>query len=147
MRLVVDTTVLVAELLRAIGRERLYDERLDVFLPEQMWEQVHVELPRRVDAFARKRSLAPDLAEELKSACSAAMEANVDLVDLPVYSALEDEARSRSLRDPNDWPLVACALALAAAIWTNDNGLLGTGVPTWTTQTLQAWLDRNPGSE
>jgi predicted nucleic acid-binding protein len=147
VRLIVDTTVLVGELLRARGRERLADDRLDLFLPEQMWEEVQVELPRRVDAFARKRSLAPVLADELKNACFAAIEANVDVVDLPVYSALEDEARSRSLRDPNDWPLVACSLALGAAVWTNDNDLLGTGIPTWTTQTLQAWLDRNPGGE
>ncbi|HLH68854.1 MAG TPA: PIN domain-containing protein [Candidatus Dormibacteraeota bacterium] len=147
MRLIVDTTVLVGELLRAQGRERIADDRLDLFLPEQMWEEVQVELPRGIDAFARKRSLAPDLADELKKGCFAAIETNVDVVDLPVYSALEDEARSRSLRDPNDWPLVACCLALGAAVWTDDNDLFGTGVPTWTTQTLQAWLDRNPSGE
>jgi hypothetical protein len=39
---------------------------------------------------------------------------------------------------------VACAVALDAAIWTNDNDLLGTGVATWTTETLAAWLDRHP---
>ena len=39
-------------------------------------------------------------------------------------------------------PAVACALALDAAVWTNDNDFLGAGVPTWTTQTLQTWLDR-----
>ena len=147
MRLIVDTTILVGEVLRAKGRERLADDRLDLFLPEQMWEEAKVELPRRIDAFARKRSLVSDLVDELKNAAFEAIEANVDVVDQPVYSALEDEARSRSLRDPNDWPLVACCLALGAAVWTDDNDLFGTGVPTWTTQTLQAWLDRNPSSE
>ena len=147
MRLIVDTTVLVGELLRAKGRERLADDRLDLFLPEQMWEEVQIELPRRIDAFARKRSLACDLANELKNASFNAIEANVDIVDLPVYGALEGEARSRSLRDAYDWPLVACALALGAAVWTDDKDLFGTGVPTWTTQTLQAWLDRNPGGD
>lgn len=53
---------------------------------------------------------------------------------------LEDEALARSVRDPNDWPAVACALALTAGIWTNDNDFLGTGVATWTTETL------HPGS-
>lgn len=37
MRMVVDTSVLVGELLRITGRERLEDERLELFLPEQMW--------------------------------------------------------------------------------------------------------------
>lgn len=36
MRLVVDTSVLVGELLRASGRARLGDDRLELFLPEQM---------------------------------------------------------------------------------------------------------------
>lgn len=147
MRLVVDTTVLVGELLRAKGRERLGDDRLDLFLPEQMWEEVQVELPRRIDAFARKRSLVPELAEGLKKAAFKAVEANVDIVDQPVCGALEYEARSRCLRDPNDWPLVACCLALGEAGWTDDNDLFGTGVATWTTQTLQAWLDRNPSGD
>lgn len=68
--------------------------------------------------------------------------ANVAVVDEAVYAAYEDEAKARSVRDVDDWPLVACALALDAAVWTHDGDLLGTGVPTWTTQTLQGWLDR-----
>lgn len=44
--------------------------------------------------------------------------------------------------DPS-WALVGCALALSAAIWTNDNDFLGTGVATWTTETLPAWLERS----
>jgi predicted nucleic acid-binding protein len=144
MRLVIDTTVIVGELLRAEGRARLADERLDLFLPEEMWDEVQVELPRRVDAFARHRGIDSALAEELKSACFEAIEHNVDVVDRPVYVTVEDEARSRSQRDQNDWPLVACALVLDAGVWTNDKDMFGTGVPTWTTQTLQAWLDRNP---
>lgn len=35
MRLLVDTSVLVGELLRTSGRSRLGDERLQLFLPEQ----------------------------------------------------------------------------------------------------------------
>jgi hypothetical protein len=35
---------------------------------------------------------------------------------------------------------VATALALTAGIWTNDNDFLGTGVATWTTDTITAWL-------
>jgi predicted nucleic acid-binding protein len=73
----------------------------------------------------------------------ASTEANVAVLDDPIYSALEDEARARALRDPADWPVVARALALSAAIWTNDNDFLGTGVATWTTKSLKAWLDRS----
>ncbi len=73
-----------------------------------------------------------------------AVDANAMVIDEAVYAAYEDEARARSVRDADDWPLVACALALDAAVWIHDGDLLGTGLPTWTTETLQGWLDRNP---
>lgn len=146
MRLVVDTSVLVGELLRASGRARLGDERLELFLPEQMWGETLVELPRRIAAFVRRHGLDRNLGEELVAASLAAVEANVAILDEAIYTALEDEARARSLRDPRDWPAVASALALGAGIWTNDNDFLGTGVATWTTETLQRWLQRQPST-
>lgn len=147
MRLVVDTSVLVGELLRALGRERLGDQRLDLFLPEQMWAEAQIELPRRIGTFGRRRDLPTAVTDELVSLCLASIEANVGILDEAIYGAFEDEARSRSLRDPGDWPVVATALALSAGVWTNDNDFLGTGIPTWTTPSLQTWLDRQPDSE
>jgi predicted nucleic acid-binding protein len=144
MRLVVDTSVLVGELLRSAGRIRLGDERIELFMPERMAGELSVELPRGIGALVRRRGLARDVGDELASACQAAVEANIVVLDEAVYAAFEDEARARSQRDPNDWPVVATALALSASIWTNDNDFLGTGVATWTTTTLQAWLDRQP---
>lgn len=144
MRLVIDTSVLVGELLRTAGRVRLGDERLELFIPEQMWGETRVELPRRVAAFARRRGIDADTASQLVAAALSAVEANVATLDEAIYAALEDEARARSLRDPHDWPVVATALAVRAAIWTNDNDFLGTGVATWTTESLQRWIDRQP---
>jgi predicted nucleic acid-binding protein len=142
MRLVVGTSVLVGELLRRSGRERLGDDRLELFLPERMWGEARVELPRRIALFVRRRRLESAVGEELSKLCIEAVEANVVILDEAIYSALEDEARARSLRNPADWPVVAAALALSAAIWTNDNDFLGTGIGTWTTETLRSWLDR-----
>lgn len=142
MRLVVDTSVLVGELLRSKGREHLGDERLELFLPEQMWGELRVELPRRIAAFVRRRKLDPAIGDALSDAALEAVTTNVHVLDVAVYGALEDEARLRSRRDPADWPVVATALVLNAAIWTNDNDFLGTGVATWTTDTLDAWLAR-----
>lgn len=144
MRLVVDASVLVAELLRVAGRERLADSRLELFMPERTWSEVQHELPRRIVAFARRRGIAESGAAELTQLCLAVVAANTTMIDGAVCAPLEDEARSRVVRDPNDWPLVACALVLDAGIWTADNDLLGTGVPTWTTDSLRVWLDRNP---
>lgn len=142
MRLVVDTSVLVGELLRVSGRERLADDRLELFLPERMWAETQVELPRRVEAFLRRRGMDPELGTDVVRNGLDSVEANIAILDEAVYAALEEEARARSVRDSADWPVVASALALSAAIWTNDNDFLGTGVPTWTTETLRRWLDR-----
>lgn len=144
MRLVVDTNVLVGDLLRSAGRKRLADDRIDLFLPEQMWEEAKVELPRRVAAFARRHDLPDTSSGELLASLLGAIAADVAVIDEAVYAAYEAEARARSVRDTEDWPLVACALALDAAVWTHDGDLLGTGVPTWTTETVQGWLDRHP---
>ncbi len=143
MRLVVDTSVLVGELLRAKGRARLGDECLELFLPDQMLAECRVELPRRVDAFVRRRKLDSAVGAELVARCMDVVEASVVVLDVAIYAAVEDEGRARSVRDPGDWPVVATALALSAGIWTNDNDFLGTGVPTWTTESLQRWLDRH----
>jgi predicted nucleic acid-binding protein len=142
MRLVVDTSVLVGELLRASGRDRLADHRLELFLPERMWGETKVEIPRRIRFFAQRRGLDPTLRDQLSASCLAAVEANITIIDEAIYGAIESEARARSLRDPNDWLAVATALALACGVWTNDNDFLGTGIATWTTESLTAWLTR-----
>jgi len=36
--------------------------------------------------------------------------------------------------------VVAAALVVGGGVWTNDDDFLGTGIPTWTTRTLTAWL-------
>lgn len=143
MRLVVDASVLIGEVLRGAGRERLSDPRLELSLPEHVWGAVQHELPRRIAAFAHHRDIPETQATALLGRCLDAVRANVSIVDGAVTAPLESETRARSLRDPRHWALVACALALGSGIWTVDNDLLGTGVATWTTDTLIGWLARH----
>lgn len=98
MRLVVDTSVLVGELLRATGRQRLGDDRLDLFLAEQMWNETKVEIPRRTGTFARARGLEPAVAHHLVDMAIAAVDANLTVLDEAVYAAAEDEATARCQR-------------------------------------------------
>lgn len=141
MRLVADTSLLVGELLRVGGRLRLNDDRLEMFIPEQMRDELDVELPRRVGAFARRHGLSGAMATALLEAAIEAVDANIGVLEQAVYAAMEEEATWRSARDLTDWPLVACALGLDAGVWTNDEDLFGTGVSTWVSQTVQGWLD------
>lgn len=55
------------------------------------------------------------------------------------------EARARAIeriarRDPDDWPAVAAALVLDCPIWTEDADFFGSGVATWTTDTVEIYL-------
>lgn len=147
MRLALDTSVLVGELLRRRGRERLADARLDLFIAEWMREEVDIEIPRRFERFGHARGLGEASVRDLIHTALAAIDRNVVTLPVAVYSAAEDEARSRSGSDPHDWPAVACAIALDAGVWTNDNDFLGAGVPTWTTPTITNWLERHPAGE
>ena len=145
MRLVVDASALVADLLRAAGRVRLADERLELFIAEHTSAEVKHELPKRVGRLARQRKLDVDLAERLVDECLAAVDRNLVVVHEAAYAPLEEEARWRSPRDPDDWPVVAAALAVGGAVWTNDKDFLGTGIATWTTETAISWLAHTEG--
>ncbi|MBI5721265.1 MAG: PIN domain-containing protein [Burkholderiales bacterium] len=50
------------------------------------------------------------------------------------YMPFKDRALARiGPRDPEDWPVLACALAANCPIWTEDTDFFGAGVATWTT--------------
>lgn len=61
----------------------------------------------------------------------------VEPVTPELYALFEAEARERiDDRDENDWPVLATALALACAIWTEDADFFGAGVAVWTTNRI-----------
>lgn len=101
------------------------------------------ENPRRAKEFGRRRGLSPGQVSDLSDRCLQVVALNCAVVAETVYSDWENQARERSIRDPEDWPAVACAVALDAGVRTANKDFLGTDVPTWTTQTLDLWRLRN----
>ena len=68
----------------------------------------------------------------------------VELIGCEVYGDFERDARERlGERDPEDWPILAAALAIGCPIWTEDTDFFGCGVPTWTTSRVAMYL-RDP---
>jgi hypothetical protein len=65
----------------------------------------------------------------------------IEVAPRDTYAALEATALRRVPRDPRDWPTVALAIVLDAAILTGDNDFLGCGCPTWTVETLRRELE------
>jgi predicted nucleic acid-binding protein len=66
----------------------------------------------------------------------------VQTVRAEEYASFETTAKSRlALRDLDDWPVLATALAFRCPIWTEDVDFFGTGVATWTTNRLELFFD------
>lgn len=59
------------------------------------------------------------------------------------YGLFEEEARQRLRgRDEEDWPVLAAALSLFSAIWTEDTDFFGTGVAVWTSDRVEIFLKK-----
>ena len=58
-----------------------------------------------------------------------------------LFAPLESQARERLRgRDEDDWPYLALALVLECPIWTEDTDFFGSGVPIWTTDRVEIYL-------
>jgi predicted nucleic acid-binding protein len=65
----------------------------------------------------------------------------VELVDAESYSVSEEDARERLRgRDEDNWPVLATALALNCAVWTEDTDFFGTGIAVWTSSHIEIFL-------
>jgi predicted nucleic acid-binding protein len=140
VRLVVDANILVGELLRLPGRGMLRDERLEPIVSEYVFAEAGRHLRRRIPGIVKAKGLPPEAEAELWRMAKDVVTWSMVRVGQEVYTAYEEEARWRSCRDPKDWPIVACALALDAGVWTEDCDFLGAGLSTWRTDTLRTWL-------
>ena len=131
----VDANILV----RAVLGQRVRDViaanagNVSFFVPEAAF----VEAEEHVAVLAVKRGGDPQIALAfLKSLGNL-----VELIGCEVYKPFETEARERlATRDPEDWPILASALALGCPIWSEDTDFFGCGVATWTTDRVQMFL-------
>jgi predicted nucleic acid-binding protein len=145
LRLVVDTSTLVGELLRERGQVLLASSHLDLYVPARMWDEARHELTRRLGIRVRK-GLSEEIADRFLNAAVRLRETSVAEVPEEPYEALRDEALSRLPRDPDDWQVVALAIFLGADILTADEDFFGCGVATWTAGTLISQLERRQQS-
>lgn len=143
MLVVADASVLVAELLRERGRALIADPRLRVVVAEDQWSETQHELGRRVALLVAHARLTNEQAARIQQAIESLVDSGViNVIPRGVYEHMEETARRRVPRDPDDWPPVALALSVNAGILTGDNDFLGCGCPTWTVDTLRAELDQ-----
>lgn len=133
--LVLDANILVRAVLGQRVRELILAHAQDVllFAPDV--------------AYADARKYLPDLLDKRGIAAGPAMnvldrlEAVVRPLDAEVYRSHQTAALQRiAQRDADDWPILACALALDCPVWTEDTDFFGAGVATWTTDRVALYL-------
>jgi len=143
MRLVVDTNILVAELLRARGRALIQSPLLNLHLAEKMKNETIYELEKRLKILINKNKITETIAKQQLENSLELIEAKIFTFPLSFYESWESEARKRIPRDPNDWETIALSLALSCDIWTEDRDFFGCGCAIWTTETLLLKLNIN----
>jgi predicted nucleic acid-binding protein len=136
MKLVVDTNVLVGELLRQRGKELIQHPQLDLLMTERILSETHHEFRKRLTAIVRRQGISESLIDNIWLSSNQLITNQVLLVVESDYAHFEAEAKRRIPRDPNDWQTIALALHLDAGIWTQDYDFFGCGCATWTTETL-----------
>jgi predicted nucleic acid-binding protein len=98
-------------------------------------------------AYADARKYLPALLEKrgVNSASAMAvldaLESIVLPLELGVYVGFKTQALERiALRDADDWPVLACAMAIGCPVWTEDADFFGSGVATWTSDRVELYL-------
>ena len=133
--LVLDANILIRAVLGQRVRHILevHAENISFFLPET----AYAEAQEHLAALVVKRGSDPVKA----LAALKAMAALATIVGDDLYGDFEAEARKRlAARDPEDWPILAAALALGCPIWTEDTDFFGCGVATWTSGSIDIFL-------
>ena len=133
-RLVIDANILIRGCLGLRVRTLIaeYADQVDFFVAEANV----AEAAAYIADLARAKSLDEAICTEaLRSLMRV-----VQLVEDSVLDSAREEALAR-IRDADDWPALALGLQLECAIWTEDRDFFGTGIATWTSGTVERYLN------
>jgi predicted nucleic acid-binding protein len=133
--LVLDANILIRAVLGHRVRSILesHADTISFFIPET----AYAEAEEHLAALVVRRGGDPAKAVRLLRA----MAGLGTVVNPDLYADFEAEARKRlGARDPEDWPILAAALALGCPIWTEDTDFFGCGVATWTSASIDSFL-------
>ncbi|WP_159500717.1 PIN domain-containing protein [Microbacterium sp. 18062] len=134
-RIVLDANILIRAMLGVKVGKLLteYAESIDFCAPSVAFEDAEANLP----GIMAKRGIGP-------TALSLGLDAVrllVEEIPSEVTEPIQEKALQRiGRRDPDDWPIVAAALALDCPIWTEDKDFFGAGVATWTSELVEIYL-------
>jgi len=135
---VLDANILLRAVfgLRVRSLFETYEDTISFYAPDICFADAR----RYIPSISEKRSIDPGPGIVVLNHLSRLIE----VVDRSLYEEYETSARERMIsRDEEDWPIVATALLLKCPVWTEDRDFFGSGIPTWTSETIELYL-RNP---
>ncbi len=142
MIVVVDASVLVAELLRKRGRELFRHPELRSVVAQDQWEETQHELPKRIKKIVKGGHMSQLQVDSILGDVDEIFSSRtIEVIPSSVYEEKKELALRRVPQDPNDWAPVALAMTMEAGILTRDGDFLGCGLPTWTVETLRLELE------
>jgi len=133
--IVLDANILIRAVLGKRVRQLIleYASTVQFFAPDIAYADARKYLPDLL----KKRGVEPDSAVAVLEL----LETVVIALDIELYAPLRTQASSRvAMRDADDWPVLACALAIDCPIWTEDADFFGTGVATWTSDRIELYF-------
>jgi predicted nucleic acid-binding protein len=134
--IVLDANILIRAVLGTRVRNQIFDNASTVkfFAPDVAYDDARKYLPDLLEK--REMPAAPALA---------VLDALAPIV-LPLandfYFAVKHQALRRiGRRDPDDWPVLACAMLLQCSVWTEDVDFFGAGVATWSSASIDTFFE------
>lgn len=134
--LVLDANIPIRAVLGPRVRNLILDntQRADFFTPLVCVEEARRHLPDIL------RSKGVDPAPSM--AVLEGLLVYIQALEPPWFEEYAAIARARmQRRDPDDWPILAAAMALSCPIWTQDADFFGVGVATWTTEHVAEYFE------
>jgi predicted nucleic acid-binding protein len=133
--IVLDANILIRAVLGKRVRELIVDnaDAVQFFAPDVAYADARKYLP----VLLEKRGVK----SEPVMAVLDSLESIVWPLELGVYEGLKTQALQRiAMRDADDWPVLACAMTIGCAVWTEDADFFGTGIATWTSDRVELYL-------
>ena len=130
-----DANILIRAVLGKRVRELIADNANSVqfFSPDVAYVDARNYLPSLLE----KRGIDSESAMAVLNA----LQNIVRPLELGVYASFKTQALERiATRDADDWPVLACAMAIGCPVWTEDADFFGAGVATWTSDRVELYL-------
>jgi predicted nucleic acid-binding protein len=133
--IVLDANILIRAVLGKRVRQLIVDNAQSVqfFSPDVSYADARKYLPALLEKRGIKSESAMAVLDSLQTI--------VWPLELDIYAVFKSQALQRiAMRDADDWPVLACAMAIGCPVWTEDTDFFGAGVAIWTSDRVELYL-------